>query len=78
MDQFYRFTLHYGFKAQFCNPGKGHEKGHVENKVGYSRRNFFVPEPAFDDIEVFNHGLFAAAEVWTMTRKGKVFTCCSG
>ncbi|MDD3023807.1 MAG: hypothetical protein PHE26_07915 [Syntrophomonadaceae bacterium] len=27
VDQFYRFTLHYGFKAQFCNPGKGHEKG---------------------------------------------------
>ncbi len=62
VDQFYRFTLHYGFKAQFCNPAKGHEKGHVENKVGYSRRNFFVPEPVFDDIEVFNHGLFAVAE----------------
>lgn len=62
VDQFYRFMLHHGFKAQFCNPGKGHEKGHVENKVGYSRRNFFVPEPAFDDIEAFNHGLFAAAE----------------
>lgn len=62
VDQFYRFTLHYGFKAQFCNPGKGHEKGHVENKVGYSRRNFFVPEPAFDDIQEFNHGLFAVAE----------------
>ena len=62
VDQFYRFTLHYGFKAQFCNPGKGHEKGHVENKVGYSRRNFFVPEPTFDDIQEFNHGLFAVAE----------------
>jgi len=62
VDQFYRFTLHYGFTAQFCNPGKGHEKGHVENKVGYSRRNFFVPEPIFDDIAAFNHGLFAVAE----------------
>lgn len=62
VDQFYRFALHYGFKAQFCNPGKGHEKGHVENKVGYSRRNFFVPEPEFDDIEQFNRGIFAVAE----------------
>jgi transposase len=62
VDQFYRFTLHYGFKAQFCNPGKGHEKGHVENKVGYSRRNFFVPEPVFDDIAAFNLGLFSIAE----------------
>lgn len=62
VDQFYRFALHYGFKVQFCNPGKGHEKGHVENKVGYSRRNFFVPEPSFDDIQAFNHGLLAVAE----------------
>jgi transposase len=62
VDQFYRFTLHYGFKAQFCNPGKGHEKGHVENKVGYSRRNYFVPEPAFDNIEEFNSGLFAVVK----------------
>lgn len=62
VNQFYRFTLHYGFKAQFCNPGKGNEKGHVENKVGYSRRNFFVPEPEFDDIEQFNLELFAVAE----------------
>lgn len=62
VDQFYRFALHYGFKPQFCNPGKGHEKGHVENKVGYSRRNYFVPEPSFSDIEEFNQGLFAVAE----------------
>lgn len=62
VDQFCRFTLHYGFQAQFCNPGKGHEKGNVENKVGYSRRNFFVPEPEFSDIEKFNQGLFAVAK----------------
>lgn len=62
VDQFHRFALHYGFKPQFCNPGKGHEKGHVENKVGYSRRNFFVPEPKFDNIETFNQQLFAVAE----------------
>ncbi len=62
VDQFYRFALHYGFKPQFCNPGKGNEKGHVETKVRYSRRNYFVPEPAFSDIEKFNRGLFAVAE----------------
>lgn len=61
-EQFQRFCLHYGFEPHFCNPDSGHEKGHVENKVGYGRRNFFVPEPSFDDIEEFNHRLFAVAE----------------
>ena len=61
-ERFHRFCLHYGFEARFCNPASGHEKGNVENKVGYSRRNFFVPEPRFDDIEEYNRGIFAAAE----------------
>lgn len=61
-DQFLRFSMHYGFEARFCNPAAGHEKGHVEGKVGYERRNFFVPEPAFNDIQEFNSGLFAMAE----------------
>ena len=37
--------LHYRFQADFCNPASGNEKGNVENKVGYSRRNAFVPVP---------------------------------
>jgi len=40
-DAFQRFASHYGFEAQACNPRKGNEKGHVENKVGYVRYNFF-------------------------------------
>lgn len=42
-DLFYRFMLHYRFEAEFCNKNKGNEKGAVENKVGYSRRNWYVP-----------------------------------
>lgn len=34
-DEFLRFTIHYGCDVQVCNPRSGHEKGHVENKVGY-------------------------------------------
>lgn len=60
--KFRRFCLHYGFQARFCNPDAGHEKGNVENKVGYSRRNYFVPEPDFEDIQEYNRGLFAVAE----------------
>lgn len=44
-DAFLRFKNHYGFVAAFCNPGKGNEKGNVENKVGYHRRNLLVPVP---------------------------------
>jgi transposase len=45
-EEFERFALHYRFEAIFCNPGKGNEKGNVENKIGYSRRNWCVPLPA--------------------------------
>ncbi len=57
-DAFLRFALHYGFTYHFCNPGQGHEKGHVEGKVGYHRRNFLVPVPRFDSLEDYNRTLF--------------------
>ena len=56
-EAFERFCMHYGFKSNFCNPSSGHEKGHVENKVGYSRRNMLVPIPEFKDIIEFNRQL---------------------
>jgi transposase len=54
---FERFMLHYGFSTNFCNPNSGHEKGNIENKVGYNRRNFLVPIPEFDDFEEYNKEL---------------------
>ena len=56
-DGFYRFMLHHRFKADFCNPGKGNEKGSVENKVGYTRRNMLVPVPVIDNFDDFNEEL---------------------
>lgn len=56
---FRSFRLHHGFEASFCNPNSGHEKGNVENKVGFIRNNLFVPVPAYDDIEGFNADLLA-------------------
>ena len=53
-DRFSRFREHYGFKAVFMNPAEGHEKGNVENKVGYGRRNYLVPVPEFDDLMFYN------------------------
>lgn len=54
---FESFCAHYSFKPIFCNPASGNEKGNVENKVGYFRRNYLVPEPKFNDINIFNKQL---------------------
>ena len=54
---FVNFKLHYGFNSNFCNPNSGHEKGSVENKVGYLRRNMLVPLPEFKNINEFNKEL---------------------
>lgn len=53
-EGFSRFMMHYRFQAEFCNPASGNEKGNVENKVGYSRRNAFVPVPTITSFEKFN------------------------
>ena len=61
-ELFMRFKCHYGFQVTFCNPYSGNEKGNVENKVGYIRRNYFVPIPSFEDIEKFNNELLLQSE----------------
>ncbi len=58
-DGFRRFMLHYRFRADFCTPAAGNEKGNVENKAGYSRRNVFVPVPTtITSLEEFNQWLW--------------------
>ena len=61
-DKFERFREHYHFKAVFMNPGAGHEKGNVENKVGYQRRNFMVPVPRFLSLSDYNRQLLTECE----------------
>ncbi|WP_127589296.1 IS21 family transposase [Paenibacillus koleovorans] len=51
---FQRFQAHFGFEVTFCNPASGHEKGNVENKVGYVRRNYFVPLPSAPSLVEWN------------------------
>ena len=46
---------HYVFRTEFCNPNAGHEKGLVENLVGWSRRNILVPIPRVDDLAELNN-----------------------
>jgi transposase len=59
-DMFMRFAMHHRFKAEFCNPDSPNEKGNVENKVGYLRRNYLLPPPRIEsqnDLDALNQGL---------------------
>lgn len=56
-DSFIKLKEHYCFNAVFCNRNAGNEKGHVENKVGYLRRNFLVPLPEFKSLTEYNKQL---------------------
>jgi transposase len=61
-EMFMRFTMHHRFKAEFCNPDSPQEKGNVENKVGYIRRNLLLPPPRIEDLDTFNRTLLARCE----------------
>lgn len=54
---FLRFSEHYHFVPVFCNVDAGHEKGNVENKVGYHRRNLLVPVPHLASLTNYNKEL---------------------
>jgi transposase len=56
-EGFRRLQCHFGFESNFCNPASGHEKGSVENYVGCSRRNYFVPVPKIEDLIEYNQQL---------------------
>ena len=61
-DSFIKLKEHYCFNAVFCNRNAGHEKGNVENKVGYLRRNLLVPKPEFKDLAEYNKDLLVRCE----------------
>ena len=62
VDQFKRFCLHYGVEPVFCNPAAPQEKGNVEVKVGYGRRNWLVPVPDITDFPSFNRNLLTLCD----------------
>jgi transposase len=57
---FIAFRSHYLFESHYCTPGQGHEKGRVEDAVGFARRRFMVPVPRVDSFEELNHHLLGA------------------
>jgi len=52
--RFIAFRSHWGFRAEFCTPGEGHEKGGVEGEGGQYRRNHLVPVPQVRSLEELN------------------------
>ena len=52
-------TSHYLFEDRVGRPGKGNDKGKVENLVGYARRNYLVPLPRAATFEELNAQLEA-------------------
>ncbi len=57
--RFIAFRSHWQYRAEFCTPGEGHEKGGVEGEGGYFRRNHWVPVPVAKDLAELNRKLLA-------------------
>jgi len=60
--RFLELQSHYLFADRFGRPGKGNDKGKVEGLVGYARRNFLVPIPAFESFAALNAYLEAQCQ----------------
>ncbi len=56
-----QFCSHYLYEPNFCGPARGNEKGRVENKVGFVRRNFFTPIPRFSSLDELGYLPFSKA-----------------
>jgi transposase len=59
-ESFKKFRSYYLFESNYCNPAQGHEKGGVENDVGYVQRNFMTPLLVVNSYEELNAHLWKA------------------
>ncbi len=61
-QRFIAFRSHCGFQSEFCTPGRGNEKGGVEEEGGHFRRNYLVPLPVARDLEHLNELLATSCQ----------------
>jgi transposase len=61
-ESFKKFRSYYLFESNYCNPAQGHEKGGVENDVGYVQRNFMTPLLEVKSYEELNAQLWKACQ----------------
>jgi len=74
-QEFVALQSAYGVRAHHCNPAQGHEKGLVEQLVGYFRRNYLVPVPEVESLEELNQFLVErCSEEERRQRRGQVGT----
>jgi transposase len=53
-SEFARLENHFLFGHHFCLVRRPNEKGHVENLLGFARRNYLVPLPQIERLEELN------------------------
>jgi transposase len=71
-EAFVSFRSHHLFAAHFCNTGAGWEKGGVEGRVGYGRRNWLIPPQEFPSWEALNDYLAEKCRTeWERQLKGR-------
>lgn len=71
-EAFVSFRSHYLFEAQFCNTNAGWEKGGVEGRVGYGRRNWLIPTREFPSWEALNDYLAQQCRTeWARRLRGR-------
>jgi len=68
-QEFLKIQSFYSFEAEFCGPGKGNEKGLVENLVKYVQNNYFLPRPEFISYEDTNQMLLKKCQHRLRTKK---------
>lgn len=74
-DSYEAMAAHYCFKTIFCNVRSGNEKGLVENLVGSTRRNIFVPVPHTESLAELNEKVSQRCQQYIDSHKiqGKPF-----
>lgn len=72
-EKFMEMASHYLFKLTACTPAAGWEKGQVENQVGTTRRNFFVPTLKANSLEELNKLLEERCLAWAKKTKHPEF-----
>ena len=69
--RFAAMVSHYLFKAEFCSPASGWEKGQVEKNVQDARHRLWQPTPSFSSLDALNDWLEGRCrEVWALTPHG--------
>ena len=69
--RFSAMVSHYLFKAEFCNPASGWEKGQIEKNVQDARHRLWQPIPSFPCLQALNDWLERrCGELWALTPHG--------